>query len=253
MTNRDEIIDFLNNYLEIDSIDDFSPKGLQVEGSQEVHLVTLGVSACLELFEKAVSLNSEMIIVHHGMFWDGEPKVIKGHLKKRLKILLENDITLLAYHLPLDKHPEIGNNALIAKNLGLNNIKPFGYYKNQNIGYSGILNKRLNSSELHKKIDELFNSKSIFFNYGPSEIKSIAIVSGGFDNNIFREFINSKIDILISGEVREPLQELCKEEKINYIAAGHYNTEKFGVQKIGELLTNKFNLKTQFIEIPNPL
>lgn len=252
MTKRDEIVEFINNYLEIQKFKDSGTNGLQVPGKEEVEKVVFGVSASLELFQQAVKKGADMIIVHHGLFWEGSRWRISHLLKGRLKFLFDNNLSLLGYHLPLDAHPEIGNNTQIAKRLGIKITGKFGEYQGEAIGWEGIFQTPKRFSGLVKEIKEIFGFKPWYLKSGKDILKTVAVVSGG-GAGIIPEVIDKKIDVYITGETREFIPQAAKEGGINYISAGHYNTEKFGIQALGELLKEKFKIKVEFIDIPNPL
>lgn len=256
MVKRDRIVEFLNDYLEINKVKDYGTNGLQVIGKDEVKKVVVGVSASLELFEKAAKRNADMIIVHHGLFWESDMKdeltenfnfSIKSILKKRLKIVFDNDINLLAYHLPLDKHPKVGNNILILKKLGLEYKGKFGAIKGNYIGVWGET-KPVIFDKFIKKVNKTFDVKSQVFNYKPKRIRRVAIVSGG-GAALIKEVTDKKFDLLITGEPLELTEDFCKEGNVSMIFSGHHNTEKFGIQAIGNLLKKKFRVDVEFIDV----
>ncbi len=246
MISRDDLIHYLNDYLKIDEFSDYGPQGLQVEGKSEVQTIVTGVSASVQLFEKAVQAGADMIIVHHGILWDRDSHVIKGGFKNRIKLLLENDITLLCYHLPLDKHAEIGNNAVIAKKLGLSNLEEFG-----DVGIQGQI-KETELQSLLKTIQDTIKSDPLVFAYGPEKISKIAICSGSAQKEITIAIENGA-DVFITGEVSEPTMHIAKEGNIHFIAAGHYATETFGIKALGDHIEKKYNLPVKFIDVPNPV
>lgn len=248
MVPADKIVHYLDRYLEIGKIKDYGVNGLQVSGKNEAGKIVLGVSASLELFREAVKRNADMIIVHHGLFWETGRRAIDKVMKERLKILFDNDITLLAYHLPLDKHPKIGNNAQILKRLELKFIKQFGEYDKQYIGALGELKNAVTFEEFVKRINKVFDTNSLAFNYGPKIVKTVGIVSGGGGGWIV-EAAGKNVDVFVTGEPKEFAQHFAKDGKVNMIVAGHYKTERFGIQALGELLQRKFNVKTEFIDI----
>ncbi len=248
MVPADKIVHYLNRYLEIDRIKDYGPNGLQVSGKNEVGKIVLGVSASLELFQEAVKRNADTIIVHHGLFWETGRGRIDKVMKERLKILFDNDITLLAYHLPLDKHPKVGNNTQILKRLELKFIKQFGEHDKQYIGAIGELKNAVTFEEFVKRIDKVLDTNSLAFNYGPKVVKTVGIVSGGGGGWIV-EAAGENVDVFVTGEPKEFAQHFAKDGKVNMIVAGHYKTERFGIQALGELLKRKFNVKTEFIDV----
>jgi dinuclear metal center YbgI/SA1388 family protein len=245
MVHRNRIIEYLDERLAVDQFQDYSPNGLQVEGKEKIYNAVTAVSASLELFEKAADLNADIIIVHHGILWDRDERVIKNNFKRRLKTLFEHEISLLAYHLPLDKHPDIGNNAIAAKQLGMNNLEELG-----TVGLAGHID--LSIEELTKKVKQVFQVNPLIFSYGPDQIKKIGFCSGGAAKDLTLA-IKAGLDAFITGEASEPTMHMAKEGNIHFIAAGHYATERFGIQALGKELEKKFNISVQFIDIPNPV
>ncbi len=237
-----EIVKNLNKILQIDLTPE--QNGLQVEGTKEVKKIVFGVSANMTLFEAAKKENAQMIIVHHGLLWGHEQK-ITGVFGTRIKFLIKNDLNLVAYHLPLDKHPTLGNNAGLAKLLGLKNLQPFGTYKGLKIGFKGTLAK----PKTFENIFKILGGEGL--NFGPKRIKTIAIVSGGA-HDMLEEAIQEKADLYICGSRDEYVQELAREGKINFIAMGHYNSEKLGILALKKYIEKKYKVSTKFIDIKNP-
>ena len=244
--SRDEIIKYLNDYLQIDQFQDYGPQGLQVEGRDTVKKIVTSVSASVQLFEEAASRDADMIIVHHGILWDKESRVIKDGLKRRIETLLYNEVTLLAYHLPLDKHPEIGNNAQAAKAFKMTNLSEFA-----EVGLKGDITP-CSYDDLLKKVQDIYNTDPLVFAYGPEQVKRIGICSGGSERHIV-EAIEEGLDAFITGESAEPTMHLAKEGKIHFIGAGHYATERLGVLALGAHVSKKFSIDVDFIDIYNPV
>ncbi|MDH4127593.1 MAG: Nif3-like dinuclear metal center hexameric protein [Spirochaetota bacterium] len=250
MSKLKDIVSFINEYLKVDQFQDYCPNGLQVEGNNQVNHIVSGVSASYELFEKAHKIDGDLILVHHGLIWGNNPITITGNFKRRLKILLDHSISLIAYHLPLDAHEEVGNNAIIAKQLELVDTKTFAKYKGRDIGVTGFLKNELSLIDIENIVKSLFNANLTSYPFGNSTIKKIAVVSGGASEQLIAAS-ERECDLFLTGEVSESTMHLAKEEKINFIAAGHYNTEKLGVQAISERVAKEFNIKHTFIDIPN--
>jgi len=248
---REELNQYLDEYLSCSDFQDLGPNGLQVEGRDTINKIVTAVSASVELFEKAVDMQADAVLVHHGIIWDFERPIYKGGYKQRVKLLLENDINLLAYHLPLDAHLEVGNNAVMARLLGLQNIKPFGEYKGQYIGVRGELHQQA-AEIFFASVKEKIKKDALIFPYGPEKISRIGLISGGAQKEV-KQAIDQGLDVFISGEVSEFIMHLVKEEGIHYVAAGHYATERFGVQALGEHLRKKFAVDVEYIDIPNPV
>lgn len=237
----------LNEFLNSDNFQDDSVNGLQVEGKREIKKIATGVSASVALFDKSIKEKCNVIVVHHGIFWKGMDLKIFSSLKERLKKLLTNEISLFAYHLPLDAHPEIGNNAQIGKKLGFEDGIPFGEYKGNTIGF--LYNCEIKISELVKKIKNLFGKPINFIPCKKEIVKKIAIISGGAQKE-FLQVIGKEIDCFLTGEISEFVVELAKEIDCHFISAGHYRTERFGIKALTEKL-NDWGLEAKFIDLPH--
>lgn len=252
MIQLEKLEHYTNQLLKSDSIQDYVPNGVQIRGKKTIHRVVSGVSACLDLFEQAVQHKADLILVHHGMFWDKESRIIEGRLKKRIKLLLEKDITLMAYHLPLDCHPELGNNSQILKLLKLKKSEPFGLYRGTHLSFVGETDSKQTLDSFTQQVRTLFGGTPLILPFGPKTIRRVAICSGGAPE-LISEALEKGADLFLSGEASEPLYHIAKEEKIHVIAAGHHKTELFGVQALGNHLKKHFDLSHTFIDIPNPL
>lgn len=234
---RTELVKFLNDYLKIAQISDVCPNGLQVVGNEKVSKVLLAVSANLEVFKYAQKIGAELVLVHHGLFWNEEGLTATGVLAERLRFLLKHNINLVAYHLPLDMHPISGNNILTCKKLGLKNIKPFGEYHGQQIGFYGK-SKAKSLQELKKQLEKIFGTSAHLIVGNSKKFRTIGVVSGG--GMFALEEAAQTVDVFVRGEVHEPTPAFCSETGLNYIGLGHYHSEKLGVQALGELLQKKF-------------
>lgn len=244
------ITGYLNDLLQIDLYKDLCPNGLQVEGRNDIKKIVCGVSACVGLFEKAIEQKADAILVHHGIIWNFERPLYVGSYKKRVKFLLENNLNLLAYHLPLDAHAVYGNNVRIARKLGVEQVQPFGAYNGTTIGFKGTFNH--SADELFNRVRTNINPQALIFPFGPKNIQRVGIISGGAQKEI-KQAVVQGLDAYITGEVSEHIYHYAREEGIHFIAAGHHATEVFGVRALGKHLGNKFNLDVQFINIPNPV
>ncbi|RMH63710.1 MAG: Nif3-like dinuclear metal center hexameric protein [Calditrichaeota bacterium] len=240
----------LNALLNIEAFKDLCPNGLQVRGRTEVSHVVTGVSACVELFEKALELGADTVMTHHGIIWNFERPVYDGGYKKRVKLLLENDINLLAYHLPLDAHDSLGNNALLAKELHLKQVTPFGNYNGMSIGFSGQWDGP--SDKLFAQIRQSVNPDSMIFPFGPSTVRRVGIISGAAQKEV-KQAVLQGLDAFITGEVSEHIYHYAREEGIHFIAAGHHATEVFGIRALGEFVNREYGIQTTFVNIPNPV
>ncbi len=248
---RDEIVQYLDDYLQIATFRDYCPNGMQVIGRPGIERVALGVSANLECFRLAAEKRADMLITHHGLFWENTPQVVGARLKGRLKMLFENDITLLGYHLPLDAHPEVGNNALWLKTLGfeLEGIT-LGVARGKPIGAVGNAPKRQTLRELIETVAQVAGASPRVYTYGPQTVRRLGVVTGGGYHNLL-DAIQLGCDTFITGETGEPTEGIAREEGVNFIGVGHYNSEKLGVQALGELLRKQFGVTTFFCDVPN--
>lgn len=251
MAGRDRIVAALDAYLDAKQFEDHAPIGLQVEGNARVRKIVLGVSACLQLFEKALEASAQMIVVHHGMFWNKESRVLRGPLRERVRFLLDHDLSLLAYHLPLDSHPVVGNNARIVRLLGARSKKPFGIYAGRPIGFSAAFQRPVTVESVAKKLSSLAPGGPLVIAGGPRKVRRIGVVSGGA-GDIFPQAVEEGLDLFITGEPYEPAQALCREAGIHFIALGHHNSEKTGVTALAGWLRRRFAIPSVFVDIPNP-
>ena len=191
-----------------------------------------------------------MLIVHHGLLW-GRSFPFKGPLKAKLELILKSGMSLAAWHLPLDSHPEAGNNAQLLKMLGAKNLKPFGGYEGVTVGFNGVFPKPVSMGDIAAVLAIKLDAEPLCFRFGTEKIRTAGVVSGGAAR-MFEQAIEEGLDVYITGEVAEHVQELARETRSNFIAAGHYNTEKPGVMALARVLEKKFGVKTEFIDIPNP-
>lgn len=252
MAARDEIIAYLDELLAAGDFPDYGPNGLQVPGAPQVEVVATGVSAHRELFERAAELGAQLVIAHHGLFWDFHPRTVTPAVKERLRILFDNEISLAAYHLPLDAHPEVGNNALICAALGLERAEPFGEHRGRSVGFVGRSDEGLPFAELRRRCAEAFGQEPFAWDSGPETVRSVGIVSGGAASS-FGEAIALGLDAFLTGEPAEHVMADARESGTHFIAAGHYATETFGVRRLGELVADRFGVEHRFIVAPNPI
>jgi len=250
MAKRDRIISTLNKYLNTSQFKDYSPIGLQVEGAADVNKIAIGVSLNMSLLELAVEAKAQMVMVHHGMFWENQSRVLKGAHKERIAFLLEHDLSLVAYHLPLDAHRVVGNNAQIIKLLGAHMKEGFGDYKGIKLGFVGAFQKGQPPTKILKRLETL-SEDPVYFASRSKTIKRIAVVSGGA-GDIFPQAIESGVDMYITGELSEPALALTEETGIGFLALGHYNSEKPGILALGAWTKTRFKVDVEFIDIPNP-
>jgi dinuclear metal center YbgI/SA1388 family protein len=245
MASRDEIISFADELLDLASFRDYGPQGLQVVGADEVSRVVCSVSSSLELFQRAAAAGAQLVIVHHGLLWDNESRVIDRRVRRRLETLFDADISLAGYHLALDAHPEIGNNALLARELGVEVDGPFLEW-----GLGGRVATTLD--DFLALVREKINPEPLVFAEGPEDLGRVAIVSGGAAKYL-SDAAAEGYDLYLTGEAAEPTMHLARELGITFVAGGHYATEKLGVIALTEALADRFGLEWEFVDLPNPV
>jgi dinuclear metal center YbgI/SA1388 family protein len=246
---RDRLTEYLDGILDLETYSgDRSLNGLQVEGKKEVHRAALAVDACGESISKAARRGADMLIVHHGLLW-GEQAPITGIMAGRVGTLLEKGVSLYAAHLPLDCHPEIGNNAQLAGMLGIPETEKFGRYAGVEIGLCGKMPRPVKIEGLRRKLSSLLGAPVQAFAFGPKTVRKIGIVSGG-GAALTQAAADAGCDALLTGETSHSSYHVARENGISLIFAGHYATETFGVKALGDLLKQEFGLKTFFIDLP---
>ncbi len=251
---RKELQDWLNDYMNVNAISDYLPNGLQVEGNELIKRVATAVSINAYVINKALEIGADTIIVHHGLFWKNDDPTITGYRKSRIKSILENNLNLFAFHLPLDLHPEISHNRLILKNIGIeeNNIEPPPVGSGVEYGLIGQYNKELDFNRIVDMLNTYLNTKSKYFKFGKDKIKRVTVVSGA-GRTLLDKILYLDTDLYITGDAQENTGYICEEAGFNYIYAGHYNTEKPGIIALGEKLKENFDIEVQFIEHINEL
>jgi dinuclear metal center YbgI/SA1388 family protein len=253
VASLNEIIAFCDELLDSASFDDYGPNGLQVPGAEEVDKLATGVSANLELLETAIESGAQLVLTHHGLLWGSEATLLSTPMAARLRALLCAGVSLVAYHLPLDAHPEIGNNALLRDALGLTpDERPFGEAKGSAVGLIGRSAEPIDLAELRRRLAEAVGREPLVFDAGPQRISSVGIVSGGGGFAI-HEAGPLGLDALITGEPTEPVMGEAREYGVHFLAGGHYATETFGIRRLGELVAERFALDQEFIDVPNPI
>jgi dinuclear metal center YbgI/SA1388 family protein len=253
MARISELIALLDELLEPAAFKDLGPNGLQVPGAQEVTRVVTGVSAQRELSERAVALGAQLVLVHHGLFWDFMPTGLTPVLAERLRPLFKHDVNLAAYHLPLDAHDELGNNAILARELGCHAHAPFGDYRGVPIGRRGTFpGDGVTVAELRERVRALTHRDPTVQGSGPERVRTIAIVSGSAAD-MLPSAVEAGLDAFLTGEPREHVMADAREAGIHFFAAGHYATETFGIRALGDLLADRFGVEHMFVDIPNPV
>jgi dinuclear metal center YbgI/SA1388 family protein len=248
LTKVTDILSWADELLETGRFEDYGPNGLQVPGRDEVETVATGVSANLELLERARDTGAGLVLVHHGLFWAGAPLALTRPLALRLRTLLEAGMGLAAYHLPLDAHPEIGNNALIADGLRCDVREPF-----TEVGVAARFSgDGVPASELFERVRTLTQREPLVFDAGPERVRTIGIVSGGAAGAL-DDAVAAGLDAFLTGEPKEQVMGTAREAGVHFIGAGHYATETFGIRRLGELAAERFGLRHEFIDVPNPV
>lgn len=253
MPTLTQIAEFLDETLGTEYVKDTSQNGLQVSREEEdIYRIGFAVDASLEAFERASSAGCDLLIVHHGLFWD-KPEKITANMFKRIQFLIKNNLALYASHLPLDKHEIYGNAAQLAKLVNLRSIRPFGKYHDEVVGFAGELDYEKNIIDFIQDIKEKLNTNKIkALPFGKKEVRTIAIVTGGGSFSL-KEATDNGIDVLLTGETSHQSFHPAKEEKINVIFAGHYATETLGLKALAALLKEKFDIEVGFIDIPTEM
>ena len=246
---REALDNYLADFLQVHDFRDYCPNGLQVEGRGEIARIVTGVTASAALIEAAIADGADALIVHHGYFWRGEDARITGMRRRRLGLLIENNINLFAYHLPLDVHPEVGNNATLARQLGLEVTKRFG---EQDIAALGTLAEGNTVASFTRTISEKLGRAPLVIGDAARPLQRIAWCTGGAQG-MFEQAIALGVDAYLSGEISEQTVHLARESGVAYIAAGHHATERYGVQALGAHLAQRFGVAHRFIEIGNPV
>jgi dinuclear metal center YbgI/SA1388 family protein len=248
-----EILEHLDALLEPARFHDYGPNGLQVPGAERVARVATGVSANLELLERSRDAGAQLVLVHHGLFWDADPRALDRRAAVRLRTLLEADVSLAAYHLPLDAHPEVGNNVLLARALGAEPRRPFADHRGEAIGVAAEFpGEGIDAAELVERVREATGREPLHFAAGSPRVRTIGIVTGGGARHAV-EAVDAGLDAFLTGEPSEPAMGIAREGAIHFLAAGHYATETLGVRRLGELLAERFGVEHEFVDVPNPV
>lgn len=247
----DELVAYLNDLLEVDRFDDYCPNGLQVQGREEVATVVSGVTASQALLEAAVVKGADAVLVHHGYFWKGESPRVVGMRRRRLATLLAHEMSLLAYHLPLDAHPELGNNARLGQLLGIEVWQPLPTAAGDGVGNVGLLPEPVAAAEIVARLARLTGRSPLHIEASPGRVRKVAWCTGAAQGYI-EAAVLAGAELFISGEISEPTVHVAREEGIHYVAAGHHATERYGVQALGQHLADRFGLEHCFIDIDNP-
>ncbi|WP_440876864.1 Nif3-like dinuclear metal center hexameric protein [Thalassotalea sp. PLHSN55] len=251
--HRSEFENFLTQLLKPEQIKDYCPNGLQIQGSEQINKIVTGVTASQALIDKAIELNADALLVHHGYFWKNESYVIKGMKHTRIKALLDNNINLFAYHLPLDIHAELGNNAQLADLLAIINRQPLESGNPLSVAVKGEFEHAISAQTLAQNISKTLNRQCLHLPSGNNQaIKTVAWCTGGGQDYI-ELAAEQGIDAFISGEVSEKTAHIATEMNIHFFAAGHHATERYGVKALGEYINAELGLSVEFVDIDNPV
>lgn len=252
MIPRNDLLAYLDTLLNPSQFQDYCPNGLQVEGSELVSRIVCGVTASEALIDQAIEADADMLIVHHGYFWKGESQPVTGIKRQRLMKLLQHNINLVAYHLPLDAHPHLGNNAQLADKLG---FKVNGRMDNTGqpaIGWWGELSEPLSPTQLAAMIHHRLDREPLVIAANETPVQRLGWCTGAAQGFLWQA-VNMQLDAFISGEISEPTVHLARETGVHYFAAGHHATERYGIKALGEHLAAEFDIEQQFIDIDNPV
>jgi dinuclear metal center YbgI/SA1388 family protein len=247
-----DLVSHLEEFLEVAEFEDYGPNGLQVEGKRTIHKIVTGVSACADLFARAEEARADAVIVHHGLFWNNLSPVLTGAHYRRIAELIRTETSLLAYHLPLDAHPEVGNNALAAAELGLESLEPFGTAKGRPIGCRGAWAEPLPVEALAARCRAAFRQEPLLLGETARPVRTVAVVSGGAQN-LLHEAIAAGVDAFVTGEASEWVTHLAQETGTCFVSAGHHATERLGIRALGEHLRQRWGVDVEFVDIPNPV
>ena len=250
IVSRDELTNILASELDITRFRDYCPNGLQVEGKDRVGLIVSGVTASIALLEAAVESGADAVLVHHGYFWRGDDARVVGPLKRRLQFLLAHDVNLYAYHLPLDAHPVLGNNAQLGSLFGFQLTSRFA---DQDLGWIGHPPAGVKTvGDLASYIQQKLDREPMLIGDPDKLVNRVAWCTGAAQS-MFADAINAGADVYISGEISEQTVHLSREMGVPYLACGHHATERYGVQALGEYVAKQLGIRHQFIDIPNPV
>lgn len=249
--DREKLLAHLSDFLQVPKWKDMGVNGLQVEGKKEIRKIATGVSASVAMIMKSLEAGADTLIVHHGILWDKMDPVVRGPLRERLAGLISHRLNLIAYHLPLDGHPDVGNNAQIAEKLGLKKIADaFPYHGSPPIGCV-VDGRGMKAEHLKTRLMNLFGDPVIHLDQGPSRLERIGIVSGGGQSEYATSLVEG-CDAFITGEISEYNVDMASESGTHFFCCGHYRTEQFGIQALGEHISSMFDVEVKFISLPHP-
>lgn len=252
MATLRELEEVCDALLEAGAFADASYNGIQVDTDRPVGTLATGVTASAAFIREAAAAGADAALVHHGLFWAGQPPVLRGGMLKRIRHLLQNDMGLLAYHLPLDAHAEVGNNACLGRALGLDRLAPWGESGGRAIGVRGELPRELPLCEMVTRIEQTVGREVLAFEGGPHPVRHVAVVSGGAAGMALQA-AREGLDLFVTGEPSEPSMHIAAEEGIHFVAAGHHATETLGVRALGDALARELDLEVVHLDLDNPV
>ena len=252
MASLTQVSELLQSTLKPHLFNDYCPNGLQVQGKEDIKLLVTGVTACQALIDKAIALKADAILVHHGFFWKNESPCVVGMKQKRLKALLLNDISLFAYHLPLDAHHELGNNVQLAKKLGLGMTGALFPDSPKQVGNVAVLDEPMLVQDFVALCEQVLLQKPIHITGNQPTIQKIGFCTGAAQGFI-EQAVLMGCDAYLSGEISEPTVHVAREMGIHYFAAGHHATERYGVQAVGEFVAAMLGIEHVFVDVENPV
>jgi dinuclear metal center YbgI/SA1388 family protein len=247
------IVSALDELLDVGAFRDLGPNGLQVPGERDATRVVTGVTASRALIQRAAELDAELVLAHHGLFWDFHPTGLSPVLAERLRLLFRNDIALAGYHLPLDAHPVMGNNAILAERLGCERHEAFGEVKGMLIGRMGIYGgDGVPADQFFARVRDVTGREPTVFAGGPDRVRRVGIVSGSAAE-LAPAAVAAGLDAFVTGEAREHVMSEAFEAGIHFVAAGHYATETFGIRAVGDWVAERFGVEHLWVDLPNPV
>lgn len=252
MITREDLVRYLDDYLCVGSVADYCPNGLQVAGCPEIHHLVTGVTACRELIDRAIERRAQALLVHHGYFWKGEDPRVVGIKRERLALLLRNDISLLVYHLPLDIHPRVGNNAQLGAALGIEVRGTIDSSGSPGHGVWGRLAEPVPPRTLGANLEKTLGRAPLWIDGGNGSVQTLGWCTGAAQSFI-GEAASRGLDAYLSGEISEPTVHTAREAGIHYFAAGHHATERFGPRALGEHLAATCDITVEFVDVENPV
>jgi len=252
MITRDALSAYLHEYLACNNFQDYAPNGIQIEGRESISQICTAVTASEDVINKAVAMQADALLVHHGYFWRGEETVLCGIKRRRIGKLISNDINLYAYHLPLDCHPDVGNNACLAELLEVESVQSHPAGKISNLLWSGQFAQPFSAYKLSEFLSEKLKRKPLWISGSEKPIHRVAWCTGAAQDFI-EDAYRLGVDAYLSGEISERTYYQAQELGIHYFACGHHATERYGVQALGSHLAVRLGLRHQFIDSNNPV